>query len=503
MELYEDQKIIFNRLIQYLNDEKNEILINSSAGTGKTFLITYFIQYIIKNNLIKKNVSVCSPTHTSLQELKSKLLNEENDFDKTRVNLSTIHRLLEYKQKINEHNEKYFARNNKVKLNWTKYNLLIIDECSMLDDNICNDIFDQVKKMSKTNTFKVIYIGDISQLNPINQNVSCIFSKDIENLKLNKIVRTKNNTIMDICNSHKKWDLENVIPNLSLYNSSNVVYYNDEKKWLKSFKKEFFKSENNIILCWTNKNKDYYNDYMRKKIFKKKNLEKYEINEILIFSDYHKITEEKDNEITEIVFKSSQQFKIIDIYVEDFEFDKMNITKTKKLSNEINNIIVKNLEKVNQCLKQNFKIYLMEINKNDKDDIVKEIYTIKVIHEDYINNFEKMKIKCFDIIMDIKKDCYKIINKTKNKKNIEMCEEQNELENKMIKIWNNYNTIIDIIAKINYSYAITVHLSQSKTYNNVYIDVNNILNNQNESEKKKLLYTALTRASNSLKLLIR
>ena len=64
------------------------------------------------------------------------------------------------------------------------------------------------------------------------------------------------------------------------------------------------------------------------------------------------------------------------------------------------------------------------------------------------------------------------------------------------------NLIIEVIAKINYSYAITVHLSQSKTYNNVYIDINNILENQNLSEKKKLIYTALTRASNSLKLLI-
>ena len=35
-----------------------------------------------------------------------------------------------------------------------------------------------------------------------------------------------------------------------------------------------------------------------------------------------------------------------------------------------------------------------------------------------------------------------------------------------------------------------------------YIDINNILENQNLGEKKKLIYTALTRASNSLKLLI-
>ena len=49
MDLKEDQVIVFNKLLEFLNNDKNEILINSSAGTGKTFLITYFIKHIILN----------------------------------------------------------------------------------------------------------------------------------------------------------------------------------------------------------------------------------------------------------------------------------------------------------------------------------------------------------------------------------------------------------------------------------------------------------------------
>ena len=41
MELSEEQQNIFDRLIKFLDEEQYEILINSSAGTGKTFLITY------------------------------------------------------------------------------------------------------------------------------------------------------------------------------------------------------------------------------------------------------------------------------------------------------------------------------------------------------------------------------------------------------------------------------------------------------------------------------
>ena len=78
---------------------------------------------------------------------------------------------------------------------------------------------------------------------------------------------------------------------------------------------------------------------MRKKIFKKDNLEKYEINEILIFSDFHKIIYKQDDEEKEVYFKSSQQFIIKDIIIENFTLNKITITKTSKLNDKLNNII--------------------------------------------------------------------------------------------------------------------------------------------------------------------
>ena len=505
MELHEDQQNVFNKLLEFLKSDKKEILINSSAGTGKTFLITYFIQYIVKNNILKNLISVSTPTHTSLQELKSKLFKDDIDFDKTKINLTTIHRLLEYKQQITKDNEKYFSRRSKSKLNWKKYNLLIIDECSMLNDDICDDIFVQINKFSKTNNIKVIYIGDISQINPIKEDISKIFIKDIDNLKLNKIIRTSDSKIMDICNAHKKWDLENIVPNLADYKSDNIKYMDNKKKWLNKFIKVFKNSQNNIILCWTNEKKDYYNNYIRTKIFKKDNLEKYEIGEILIFTDFHKIVENINGEDKEIFFKSSEQFIILELNVNEYELEKMNITKTKKLPQDINEIIITNLEKVNELLTKKIKVYNMKIKRNNigVDNPDENIYNIKVIHNDGIIDLENIKHSGMDIITEIKNICYKSISKNKKKhSNIELCEYQNEIEVKIIKIWNNWNNIIDVVAKVNYSYSITVHLSQSKTYNNVFIDICNILSNSNTSEKKKLLYTALTRASNSLNLLI-
>jgi hypothetical protein len=52
--------------------------------------------------------------------------------------------------------------------------------------------------------------------------------------------------------------------------------------------------------------------------------------------------------------------------------------------------------------------------------------------------------------------------------------------------------------EVDYGYALTVHKSQGSTYNNVYVEYNNLQANKKDTEKYKLLYTAITRAANNL-----
>jgi len=52
--------------------------------------------------------------------------------------------------------------------------------------------------------------------------------------------------------------------------------------------------------------------------------------------------------------------------------------------------------------------------------------------------------------------------------------------------------------EVDYGYAITVHKSQGSTYDDVYIEYNNLLANKKDTEKYKLLYTAITRCANKL-----
>jgi len=56
--------------------------------------------------------------------------------------------------------------------------------------------------------------------------------------------------------------------------------------------------------------------------------------------------------------------------------------------------------------------------------------------------------------------------------------------------------------EVDYGYVLTIHKSQGSTYDDVYIEYNNILSNNKEIEKDKLLYTAITRSANKLHIYI-
>jgi ATP-dependent exoDNAse (exonuclease V) alpha subunit len=66
-----------------------------------------------------------------------------------------------------------------------------------------------------------------------------------------------------------------------------------------------------------------------------------------------------------------------------------------------------------------------------------------------------------------------------------------------------YYFLIDQFAQISYGYAITTHRSQGSTYKNVFVDLNDIIkNNIYKKEGFQCLYTAVTRASENLDILI-
>jgi superfamily I DNA/RNA helicase len=64
--------------------------------------------------------------------------------------------------------------------------------------------------------------------------------------------------------------------------------------------------------------------------------------------------------------------------------------------------------------------------------------------------------------------------------------------------WIDYWKIKRIFTDIRPAYAMTVHKSQGSTFENVFVDAQDILSNPNREEALRCLYVAISRASNNV-----
>lgn len=528
-----EQNIIYNHFIDFIkNKNENQIILIGYAGTGKTTMVTKIINDFIKNKLCKR-VVIAAPTHKAVNIAKSKLFDNIGDDEElsNNLNIMTIHRLLNYQSYINsDTGEKYFAKSS-VDPNWTIYDLIVVDECSMLSNQIITDITDQMKNPVNSK-LKLIYVGDPAQLPPVNQADSKIFNMGLRKLELDKIIRTKNNDIMEMSNDHRKWIFskkDEDIPNVFKYTTDKIKIYSSQEKetnkWLDKFikiinskkKKNNSDYDNNIILTWTNKKCNQYNKYIREKIFDKEDLEHFEVGEILIFNDFHRIEitptqniDESDKEKVKkeyISFYTSEQVKISSVEKIKYKFDEIKFKSNTALTQELNDKFKKKIKIINGLINVELDAYKMQIKRiadiKSSDENQAKTHEVYTIHPNSEKDFNLISEEFESSVNKLRKACHKIINDMKKIDNMTKCNYQAEVDKKINKLYRDWQSnFTDKFAQLNYGYSITVHKSQGSTFKNVFIDISDIFDNNNLEETSKCLYTAITRSSNSIELLI-
>lgn len=491
MDFSKSQKQALIKIEEFLNSPNKLFTLKGSAGTGKSTVITSILQ---KEEYNDKKIAFCATTNKAVSILKemSKIK------DTKEVVFLTIHKLLNIKRKIDRDGKELFDTNidkEENKLMKTKaksiynYDIIVIDESSM----VTKEIIHKLIKISNKINGKIIFVGDSAQLPPVNEKYSLVFrTDDIPCFELDEIMRYKGN-IVDLCDKVRELVMDNSTKfSLKSYEDDNIKRFKKFEKWVGNYIKIFRKngmSDIPIFIVYTNAQCNKINKTIREILFLKednmfdlgnygkKNLDKYVSGEIIIFNGYYKSN-------NGCKYYTSQKEKVLlveeDIYRTIKFNEKINENLSKLIIDEdVKSVICKYLSKLYDLV-DNLSINIYKLHLTSKDII----YVIKSI-DSYNSIIEKSR----EILIKLKRFMEK-----RNKENISF----------MTFLWEYfYEKMIDKFADINYGYCITTHKSQGSTFSNVYVDMNNIIfKNSNEEEAFRCLYTAITRTSNKLNILV-
>uniref|UniRef100_A0A6C0EB50 UvrD-like helicase C-terminal domain-containing protein n=1 Tax=viral metagenome TaxID=1070528 RepID=A0A6C0EB50_9ZZZZ len=562
LEFTDDQKNALHNIMDFLIDKtKNVYGLYGFAGTGKTTTIVELSHFLLKNNLIS-SVIFSAPTNKAVNVIKSKYriylkdlyedmsgeaLDDGYNFDdivdklltyNIKIDFVTIHKLLKFKSDFSVDGDRVFIRNGDSII--TKYEFIIIDECSMIPMNLINTIFEEIKKGEQKSGDnykqmpKVLLCGDPAQLPPVNEAFSCIFVKpeqitldlyskqivknetvkkyDNEDLKikydkfvnniktlqsslLKEVVRSKIDSVTNACLEVRKWVISNSQPNLAVYKTKKGVNFyefkDDQKKvsheWFnKALKKFENRNEMNIIITWTNRQTDEYNSVIRKILFDNKTLKRFEKGDILMLNDFYNIdTDDKLYTSEQVIVLNT---KIVHKNCGEFTVNYAENTRKLKEFKNIDKHVKDCVDKINKNTKRLFKAWQLTVVKSKDDDPA----IIFVIDESDNTQLEKEKEYAMNQIKSVRKT---LLSTLRNRF---------QVDNHVTKVlWKEYYRIfIEQFANVNYGYSISCHKAQGSNFYNVFVDAHDILLNGNEDEMKRCLYTAMTRTVNELSVLI-
>lgn len=219
-----DQRNAYTQLIEFMNADYNtndyKRALIGPAGSGKTYLV----KALIKNcNASYSTIGLAAPTHKACRVLGESI----------RLNNVTINTLQsDLGLRLNFDVEKFDISNppfdHKGRIKIGDYKIYIVDEASMINRNLINFL----EKTCKSNKCKIIYIGDSSQLPPVNEKYSAAF-KGIKTFELKEVVRQEKDNSVSYILSLLRYDivhktftfLEYIYKTREQFDSDNIKGY--------------------------------------------------------------------------------------------------------------------------------------------------------------------------------------------------------------------------------------------------------------------------------------
>jgi exodeoxyribonuclease-5 len=455
-----DQKKAFDELKDFIHDKNDEniYVLKGWAGTGKTYCVSFLVRYVLDVIYPNKNwykIAVTGPTNKSVRVIK-----KTTGIKNARVTFQTIHKLLGLTERITSDGQQEFVNQGDFEPQIKKTKLLIIDEVSMLNDDLFHEI------LRYRSNIKIICMGDPAQIPPVGKP-DCIPFMDellemygIKTLELKTIMRQKgDNPIIDT-SVLIRTDLENPYIETGVESNLNdrgegIEFLNLNSSTIREsfndilssyFNSEEFKEdpEYSKIIAWRNKTVEKMNQLVRKVIYGEESIgSKILLGEKLIANN-------PIIEMGQILFNTNDEFT-----VDKFEIK----TEKVRVADEEGSL-------------KYYETGVTFLNDEDK----KVTYFIDILHEDSESYF-------FVLANKLKKIAIEKRGKEKS--------------------WIKYYDFIRRFADVSYAYSITAHKSQGSTYSTAFVLEDDIDVNPNVIERNRIKYTAYTRSSKKLYVLKR
>lgn len=474
-----DQKFAFHDLLDFSRNGENIYYLLGYAGTGKTTTIVTFLSFLLENGYTHK-IAFTAPTNQAVDVLKNKWTNFCGKImtNNTSTNFLTIHKLLNYGLSFDKNGNKKLRRHGKSTI--FQYEFVIVDECSMISKRI----FNAITKNIKNSDIKVIFVGDPAQLPPVNSPTIINISNNENMCILKNIVRTDDDMIAKFSQEVRTWATDNTnthILQIKPYISKKVSVYSVknrdklETRWFSILTKHHKKKIPAIILTWTNKQTDIYNETVKKIIFGETS-NKFMIGELLVFKSAYNFRG--------VNFRTSAQVVINKISSKKIDVKELNhekIVGKNDISEELEMQVENYVNKINSKIFGTQFVWILSVSETNK--FFPKTGNIQIV--DDIETFNKNRNICEEYVEKLK-------DKIKDIPEIILNNFWEEIETKLCSPY----------ANIRNGYSITTHSSQGTDYFDVFVDLHDMKKNKNIGEAKRCIYTAITRTINKVHILI-
>ena len=434
-----------------LKENQQYVFLQGYAGTGKTTCIREFC-----NRHKTMSLVLAAPTHKALH-----VLIRSVDMP---IQADTIHSLLGVAPDFE--NSEYAIKNAiftaKSKHKVTPDSILIIDEASMISEVLCALIKDIVNITHS----KVIFMGDPDQIPPINEKSSrTLMVKNI--FKLTKVIRQEHdNPILDMLTKIRNGETFEFLPcNNFTEDGRGYSIIADKKKWTSLVESTFTTKDKYI--AWSNKAVNKFNKDIRKFQGRGKEIE---IGEVLTcYKSYEDYCSECSIVDSNCVIKAAPT--------------------ARKYHNSVDYEVKYTGSAVLQGKQKSVPVKILDLERI-YDSNLSTTHILTESNTEFQEGILPLLLEHHNVAMDKTTAAF-------SRK----------------KAWESYYKILSILPPFfnindkwkpivqrywNFGYGITAHKSQGSTYENVYVDVKDILTCRNENEKYNLIYTALSRASKRL-----